>query len=257
MIVYKSPAELARMREAGRIVALALAAMKEQVKPGITTAELNAIAEEVVLQNGATPAFKGYPPNSPVPFPATVCISLNDELVHGIPGPRVLREGDIVSLDMGAIYQGYYGDAAVTLPVGKVDADAQRLLDVTRAALDAAIAQVRPGRRLWDMIRAVQEYVEENGFTVIREYQGHGIGPSLHEEPSIPNYLGEGRQRPRNVRLEPGMTLAIEPMVATGDWRTRVMPDQWTVVMADHGLSAHFEHSVAVTHNGPEILTLP
>jgi methionyl aminopeptidase len=256
MIVYKSAAELARMREAGRIVALALAAMKEQARPGVTTAELNAVAEEVIVGHNAVPAFKGYPPNSPHPFPASACISVNQELVHGIPGPRELRPGDIVSLDVGAIHQGYYGDAALTVAIGHIDRQTQRLLDVTRKALDRGIAEARRGRRLWDLIRAIQSYIEESGFTVIREYQGHGIGTSMHEEPSIPNFLGNGRQRPRNVRLEPGMALALEPMVATGSWQTRVMPDQWTVVMADGGLSAHFEHTVAVTENGPEILTL-
>jgi methionyl aminopeptidase len=257
MIVIKSRAEIARMREAGRIVALALEAMKEQAKPGVTTAELNMIAEEVISKHNAIPAFKGYPPNSPSPFPAAVCVSLNQELVHGIPGSREIRLGDVVSLDVGAVYQGYYGDAALTLAIGPVDRKTQSLLDVTRKALDLAIAQVRPGRRLWDLIRAIQTYVEQNGFTIIREYQGHGIGTSMHEEPSIPNFLGDGRMRPRNVRLEPGMVLAIEPMVAMGSWQTMVMPDQWTVVMADGGLSAHFEHSVAVTEDGPEILTLP
>jgi methionyl aminopeptidase len=257
MIVYKSPAELARMRQAGRIVALALEAMKERARPGTTTAELNAVAEAVIVRHGAVPAFKGYPPQSPHPFPAAVCISLNDELVHGIPGPRELRPGDIVSLDVGAIYQGYYGDAALTLPIGQVGRKTERLLDVTRKALDLAIVQAKPGRRLWDLIRAIQSYVEQNGLSVIREYQGHGIGTAMHEEPSIPNFLGDGRQRPPNVRLEPGMTLAIEPMVAMGSWQTRVMPDQWTVVMVDGELSAHFEHTVAVTENGPEVLTVP
>jgi methionyl aminopeptidase len=257
MISIKSRAELARMREAGRIVALALQAMKEQAKPGITTAELNLVAEEVIRKHNAIPAFKGYPPDVSFPFPATVCVSLNQELVHGIPGPREVRLGDIVSLDVGAVYQGYYGDAAVTIAVGPVDREVQRLLDVTRQSLDSAIAQVRPGRRLWDVIQAVQTYVEQNGFTVIRQYQGHGIGTSMHEEPNIPNFLGDNRMRPRNVRLEPGMTLAIEPMVAMGSWETFVMPDQWTVVMADGELSAHFEHTVAVTENGAEILTLP
>lgn len=245
------------MRKAGQIVAEALMAMAEHVAPGVTTAELDAIAAEVIAKSGAEPSFKGVPANAEgVPdFPATITVCVNEEIVHGIPGPRRLREGDIVSLDVGAIYQGYHGDAAVTVPVGEINGEAQRLLEVTRASLYAGIEHVRPGGRLWDVIRAIQAMVESNGFNVIREYQGHGIGRAMHEPPSVPNYLNHSGPRPRNYRLRPGMTLALEPMVVAGDWHTEVMADGWTVVTADRSLSAHFEHTVAVTENGPEILT--
>jgi len=250
MIVLKSPAELARMRQAGRIVAEVLEAIREHARPGVTTGELNDLAHEIITRRDAVPSFKGYKG-----YPASICTSINEEVVHGIPGPRVLREGDILSVDVGAIYQGYHGDAAITLGIGTISEEAQHLMAVTRGALEAGIQQVRPGGRLWDVICAIQGYAESNGFQVVREYQGHGVGTRMHEEPSIPNYLGEGPARPRNVRLRVGMTLALEPMVVAGDWRTRVLEDGWTVVTADGKLSAHFEHTVAVTENGPEILT--
>lgn len=258
IIVLKSPDELARMRQAGRIVATVLEVMREAVRPGVTTGELNALAEEIIRDHGATPSFLHYP--SPVqdgpPFPASICCSVNEELVHGIPGSRVLKEGDIVTIDVGAIYRSYHGDAAVTLPVGEISSEARRLLQVTEAALYAGIDQVRPGNRLWDVIRTIQTYVEDRGYNVVRGFQGHGIGMEMHEEPSIPNFLAEsGSERPRNVRLQPGMTLAIEPMVVAGRWEARVLDDKWTVVPVDGKLTAHFEHTVAVTDTGVEILT--
>lgn len=250
MVVLKSPQELARMRQAGRIVALVLIEMQERVRPGITTAELDSIAAKIIAQHQAVPSFKGYHG-----FPASICTSVNNQVVHGIPGPRVLREGDIISIDVGAIYQGYHGDAAITLPVGKISPEAQRLLDVTRESLYFGLALVRPENRLWDVISAIQQYVEQRGYNVVREYQGHGIGRNMHEEPSIPNFLSNNGPRPKNVRLKPGITLAVEPMVVAGTWRTRVLEDGWTVVTEDGALAAHFEHTVAVTPDGHEILT--
>lgn len=256
-VTLKSARELALMRKAGQIVVEALAAMTERVAPGVTTAELDAIAAEVIAKHGAIPSFKGVPANKDgvSHFPATITASVNEEIVHGIPGPRRLREGDIISLDVGAIYQGYHGDAAVTVPVGKINGDTQRLLKITEVSLYAGIEQVRPGGRLWDVIRAIQTTIEFNGFGVIREYQGHGIGRSMWEPPSVPNFLAYGGPMPENYRLRPGMTFALEPMVAAGDWRTEVLSDGWTVITADRSLSAHFEHTIAVTDNGPEILT--
>ncbi|MFQ6057759.1 MAG: type I methionyl aminopeptidase [Anaerolineae bacterium] len=250
MIILKSPWELARMRQAGQIVAKVLAALREEIRPGVTTAHLDALAYQIIAEHKAIPSFKGYRG-----FPASLCASINEEVVHGIPGPRTLEEGDIISLDVGAIYQGYHGDAAITVGVGRISQEAARLLEVTVGALEAGIAQARPGHRLWDVIRAIQGYVEERGFNVVREYQGHGIGREMHEEPSIPNFLGDADQRPRNVRLRPGMTFALEPMVVAGDWPTRVLGNKWTVVTKDRRLSAHFEHTIAVTEDGPEILT--
>ena len=256
-VTLKSPRELDLMRKAGQIVAEALATMAEHVAPGVTTAELDAMAAEVIARHDAIPSFRGVPANKVgVPaFPAAITACVNEEIVHGIPGPRRLREGDIVSLDVGAIYQGYHGDAALTVSVGRINGEAQRLMEVTRAALYAGIEQARPGGRLWDIIRAIQAMVESNGYNVIREYQGHGIGQSMHEAPSVPNFLGNGSRKPRNYRLRPGMTIALEPMVVAGDWHTEVLSDGWTVVTADRSLSAHFEHTIVVTDNGPEILT--
>lgn len=245
------------MRKAGQIVAEALMAMAEAVAPDVTTAELDAIASDIVASHGAIPSFKGVPATTEgaPEFPAAITACINEEIVHGIPGPRRLREGDIVSLDVGAIYQGYHGDAAITVPVGNINGQTQTLLDVTKAALEAGIRQAHPGARLWDVIRAIQNTVESNGYAVIREYQGHGIGRSMHEPPSVPNYLGYGRKSPKNYQLRPGMTMALEPMVVAGDWQTSVLADGWTIVAADGSLSAHFEHTIAVTENGPEILT--
>ncbi len=257
MIVLKSRNELARMREAGRIVAWVHQALKEKIAPGVTTAELDELAEQIIRQHNAIPSFLGYPYSGNNNFPASICASINEEIVHGIPSrKRVLKEGDIISIDVGTIYRGWQGDAAFTVGVGQISPEAQRLIDVTDHSLVRAIEQCQPGNRLWDVMGAVQRHVEAAGFNVIREYQGHGIGHEMHEPPSIPNFLDKNhRRRPRNWLLKPGMTLAIEPMVCQGNWRTRTLADGWTVVTADGKLSAHSEHTVAITENGPEILT--
>lgn len=248
MISIKSDHELRLMREAGRIVAEVLARIEETVAPGMATAELDAIAKEVIVdKHGAIPSFKGYRG-----FPGRVCASVNEEIVHGIPGGRVLHDGDIVSIDVGVIYRGYHGDAAVTLPVGEVDAESRQLLDVTAESLQIGIEAALPGNWTSDMSRGIQEYVERQGFSVVREYTGHGIGSQMHEDPQIPNYWEPKMKR---TRLRSGMTFALEPMVNAGGWRTRVLDDNWTVVTADGTRSAHFEHTVAVTGNGPQILT--
>ncbi len=236
------------MREAGRIVARVLAALRERIRPGVTTIELDALAEDIIVTSGAVPSFKGYRG-----FPASLCVSINQEIVHGIPGQRVLEEGDIVSVDVGAIYRGYQGDAALTVGVGQISPQARRLMEVTAGCLAAGIGQCRPRRRLGDVSWAIQHYAESRGYAVIREYTGHGIGRDMHEEPQIPNF---GRRR-RGVLLKPGMTFALEPMVTIRDWHTRVLADKWTVVTADGQLAAHFEHTVAVTEGEPQILTLP
>ncbi len=255
-IERKSKEELALMRQAGRIVAEVLATMREKARPGVSTAELDAIAEEIITRHDAIPAFKGYPHNGVNDFPASICASINEEIVHGIPSPqRILREGDIISIDVGAIYRGFYGDAAVTLAIGDVDDETRRLLEVTEGALMAGIAHAREGNRLWHVIRAIQTHVEGEGFNVLREYQGHGIGRKMHEKPDIPNFLGTRGRRPKNYPLLSGMTLALEPMVVAGDWRTRVLEDGWTVVTADSQRSAHFEHTIAITNGESEILT--
>ncbi len=235
------------MREAGRITARALDAVSSAVRPGITTADLDAIAEDVIVKAGARPAFKGYHG-----FPATLCTSVNGEVVHGIPGDRVLREGEIVSVDCGAIVDGYYGDSARTFPVGQVSDEATRLLDVTRRSLEAGIARCRPGMRLYDVSAAVQEVAEAAGFSVVREYVGHGIGRSMHEDPQVPNYGKAGT----GPTLRTGMVLAIEPMINAGAADVRSLDDGWTVITVDGAMSAHFEHTVAVTENGPLVLTV-
>lgn len=247
MIIAKSPAEIEVMREAGRITARALDAVSSAVRPGITTADLDAIAEDVIVKAGARPAFKGYHG-----FPATLCTSVNGEVVHGIPGDRVLREGEIVSVDCGAIVDGYYGDSARTFPVGQVSDEATRLLDVTRRSLEAGIARCRPGMRLYDVSAAVQEVAEAAGFSVVREYVGHGIGRSMHEDPQVPNYGKAGT----GPTLRTGMVLAIEPMINAGAADVRSLDDGWTVITVDGAMSAHFEHTVAVTENGPLVLTV-
>lgn len=234
------------MREAGRITAVALRLVGEAVRPGATTRELDVIAESYIRSQGAEPAFKGYHG-----FPATLCTSPNDQVVHGIPGRTVLCEGDILSVDCGAIVDGYYGDAAVTFAVGAVSEEAERLLAVTAASLQAAIAECRPDRRLSDVSHAVQTVVEAAGFSVVREYVGHGIGRSMHEEPQVPNYGHPGK----GPQLKPGMVLAIEPMVNAGGHGVHGLDDGWTVVTDDGRPSAHFEHTVAVTEHGPLVLT--
>ena len=247
MIVCRSAAELERMREAGRLVGEVLTELTAAVAPGVSTAELDEIAERRIRQAGATPAFKGYHG-----YPATICASINDEVIHGIPsGRRVLAEGDIISIDVGAALDGYYGDSAVTLPVGQVSEQAATLLRVTEESLYKAIEQARPGKRVSDIGHAVQRHVEAFGFSVVREFVGHGIGQRMHEEPQVPNY-GEPGHGPR---LAEGMVLAIEPMVNAGKPAVKVLADGWTAVTRDGGLSAHFEHTVAVTADGPWILT--
>lgn len=249
MITLKSGHELALMREAGRVVAEVLAEVRETVAPGITTADLEAVADRIIVgKYQAIPSFKGYRG-----FPGMVCASVNEEIVHGIPRQRVLDEGDIVSVDVGVIYKGYHGDAAITVGVGQIDAESQRLIDVTAESLRMGIQAATAGNWTTDISKAIQTYVEAQGYSVVREYTGHGIGRQMHEDPQIPNYY-EPRLGGR-IRLRPGMTFALEPMVMIGDWRTRVLDDHWTVVTADGTLSAHFEHTVAVTKNGPEILT--
>ena len=244
------------MRQAGRIVAEVLVTMREMARPGVSTAELNAAAEEIITRYNAIAAFKGYPHNGKNDFPASICASINEEIVHGIPNPcRTLKDGDIISIDVGAIHKGFYGDAAITLAIGEVDEETRRLLEVAEGALMTGIAQARQGNRLWKVIRAIQSYVEQAGFNVLREYQGHGIGRSMHEEPGVPNFLGPRGKRPKNYPLMSGMTIALEPMVVAGDWRTKVLDDGWTVVTADGKRSAHFEHTIAITNGEPEILT--
>jgi methionyl aminopeptidase len=248
-VELKSAAEVATMREAGRVVATVLAALRQAVRPGTTTADLDALAAELTRKAGARPSFKGYRG-----YPATLCASINEEVVHGIPSrKRKLREGDIVGLDFGVIVEGYHGDAAITVPVGRVSPEADRLLEVTRRCLELAIEQARPGNRLHDIGAAVQGHAEGHGYSVVRDFVGHGIGRRLHEDPQVPNYgpAGEG------MRLRAGLVLAIEPMVNVGTWEVQVLDDDWTAVTADGKLSAHFEHTVAITEAGPQILTLP
>ena len=248
MIVRKSTGELEKMRTANALVADVLCELRSLVTPGITTEELDAVAEARVREAGAVPAFKGYQG-----YPATLCASTNDAIVHGIPSTRPLAEGDIVSLDMGVVMDGFYGDSAVTVGIGKISAEAETLLRVTREALDLAIEQARIGEHVSDLGHVVQRHVEANGFSIVREFVGHGIGTKLHEEPQIPNYGAPGR----GPQLLEGMVLAIEPMVNAGDAGMRVLDDGWTAVTRDGSLSAHFEHSVAVTREGPVILSRP
>lgn len=249
-IHVKSPAELERMREAGQINATVLATVKELLQPGVTTADLNTAAEDVLRKHGCISPFKGY---GHPPFPASITVSINQELVHGIPSKRrKLEAGDIVSIDCGTVFNGFVGDSAFTAGVREISPQAQELLDVTEGALQAAIEQMRPGNRTGDVSAAIQQYVEGRGFYVTREYTGHGVGRQMHEGPQVPNYGVPGRGLP----LRPGMTIALEPMVLAGTSATRVLSDQWTVVSADGSLTAHFEHSVAVTEGDPLVLTV-
>ncbi|MEO8260788.1 MAG: type I methionyl aminopeptidase [Acidobacteriota bacterium] len=247
MIVCRSKTELERMREAGRLVGEVLTELAAHVAPGVSTGDLDALAEARILKAGATPAFKGYHG-----YPAAICASINDEVIHGIPsGRRLLREGDIVSIDVGAALDGYFGDSAITLPVGQVSEEAATLLRVTEESLYKAIERVRPGGRVSDLGHAVQRHVEAYGFAVVREFVGHGIGQRMHEEPQVPNYGEPGR----GPRLTEGMVLAIEPMVNAGKAAVKMLADGWTAVTRDNRLSAHFEHTVAVTAGEPWILT--
>jgi methionyl aminopeptidase len=248
VIDIKTPAQITLMRQAGQVLVAAMRLCREQlVEPGISTLEIDQEVEALIRQSGAKPAFKGYRG-----FPATVCISINEEVVHGIPAAhRRLKEGDIVGLDFGAIVDGYYADAAITVPVGEIPPDVRRLLDVTREALELAIAAARPGKRLGDVSAAVQRHVDAAGFGVVRAFVGHGIGRELHEDPQIPNFGEPGK----GALLRPGMVLAIEPMVTMGHWEVRVLADRWTAVTEDGSLAAHFEHTVAITESGPDVLT--
>lgn len=246
MIILKSAREINYLRDAGRIVAETLQEVKKAAKPEVTTLELDQIAEEYIRHHGAVPSCKGYSG-----YPASICASVNEEVVHGIPGLKKLKNGDNVSVDITAAINGYHGDAAITIPVGEVDAEVQKLLDVTEQALYKGIEQARLGNRLSDISHAVQDYAESFGFGVVRDYVGHGIGRSMHEDPQVPNYGAPGR----GPRLKSGMTLAIEPMINMGTHEVRTLDDGWTVVTQDHKRSAHFEHTVAITPDGPEILT--
>ncbi len=240
------------MRQAGKIVAEILKILVENIKPGMKTKEIDIIAERELKKRGAESSFKGYHG-----YPATVCVSINDEIVHGIPGDRVFKEGDIVSLDFGAKFKGFHGDAAVTVPVGKVDPAAQRLIDTARESLEKGIAAAQAGAKLGDISAAIQDHAQSRGYSLVREYTGHGIGRKMHEDPQIPNSTEPpyGLQPGTGPVLKKGMALALEPMLNAGDWRTRVAEDQWTVLTADGSLSAHFEHTIAIDDNKPEVLT--
>ena len=245
-IGIKSERELIAMRKAGKVVAQVLAVLQTRITTGMKTLELNDIAEKEMRKLGAKPSFKGYHG-----FPASICVSINDEIVHGIPGERIINDGDIVSLDVGTIVDNYQGDGAVTVVVGLVNPAKEKLIAATRGALESGIAAARNGGHLGDISAAIQQYAEARGFGVIREYTGHGIGRAMHEEPLIPNFGQTGS----GPELKAGMTLALEPMLTTGDWHTTVGPDNWVVITADHSLAAHFEHTIAITRGQPEILT--
>jgi methionyl aminopeptidase len=247
MTVIKSPQEVAIMRQAGRIVAIILQRLREEIRPGIKTCQLDSVAVSELQKYKAKASFKGYRG-----FPAHICVSVNDEIVHGIPGERRLNEGDIVSLDFGAIVNGFHGDAAITVGVGRISSKAQELLVATEGALMDGIKAAHCGAHLGDVSAAIQGYVEARGFSVIREYSGHGVGRDLHEDPLVPNFGSRGE----GPLLREGMTLALEPMVTTGDWRTRLAENQWTVLTRDGSLSAHFEHTIAISQGEPEVLTL-
>lgn len=250
--MLKRPEEIEIMRVANHIVAEVLAAMQEAVRPGVTTGELDRIAEEMTRARGGVPAFKGYEVGGRV-YPASLCASINEEVVHGIPSPsRVLREGDIVGCDFGVCYKGFYGDAAVTIPVGTVDENTQDLMRTTREALEAGIEAARPGRRIGDVSSAIQTHAESRNFTVVRDFVGHGIGRRLHEEPQVPNF----GHADRGIRLREGMVLAIEPMLNAGGPEVEVKEDGWTAITCDGSLSAHFEHSVAIVEQGPVVLSV-
>jgi methionyl aminopeptidase len=248
--VKRSADDLAKMRRAGRVVAEMHARIREAIRPGVTTAELDRVGRDVIERRGARSNFLGY---GHPPFPGVICASPNDVIVHGIPGPYRLEEGDLISIDCGAIVDGWHGDAAFTAGVGAISADAQRLIEATEASLDAGIAAMQPGGRLSDIGAAVQAVAEGAGFEVVKEYTGHGIGLAMHEEPDVPNWGRPGRGR----KLAPGQTYAVEPMVCAGSARTRLLDDHWTVVTADGSLAAHTEHTIAITDHGPEVLTRP
>jgi methionyl aminopeptidase len=247
--LIKTEVEINKMRKAGRVNALVLEEIKFMIKPGITTKELDTAAETIIRDHGGIPTFKGYP--GPYPYPATLTISINEELVHGIPSGRILEEGDIVSVDCGTTLDGYIGDSAFTLGVGEIGKEKKRLIQVTEQSLYKGIEQMLPGKHVGDVSAAIQNHVESHGFHVPRKYTGHGVGKNMHEPPQVPNYGVPGQ----GLLLREGMTIALEPMVLVGTPKTRVLSDQWTVISADHSLTAHYEHTVAVTKNGPLILT--
>ena len=252
-IRYYSKTEIAGIRRAGQVVMAILEELRQAVRPGVTTAALDALAVRALKRHGATSNFKGYAPVRGIrPFPGVICASVNGAIVHGIPGSYALREGDIISLDFGAVVDGWHGDSAITVPVGAISAEAQRLLDVTQEALWRGIAAARGGARVMDISRAIQTYVEGEGFSLVRQYTGHGIGRALHEEPTVLNYIDP---RSANPLLRPGMVMCIEPMVSAGKPTTRELADRWTVVTADGSLAAHFEHTVAITAGEPDVLT--
>jgi methionyl aminopeptidase len=256
MIVRKSPVELEKMRKAGLLVYRILSELSAMVKEGVTTLELEHAAEKMMKDAGAKPAFKGYyVPAAGTKYQFVLCTSVNEQVIHGLPSAkRVLVPGDILSIDTGLSLDGYFGDSAVTVPVGEISEEAKRLLAVTKESLELAITQAQPGNRLFDISGTVEQHVVKNGFTVVREFVGHGIGTKLHEEPQVPNYVDP---RADNPRLKPGMVLAIEPMVNAGRAETKVLADRWTAVSVDKSNSAHFEHTVAITENGPWVLTRP
>ena len=247
MIIYKNHKEIEVMRKSNQIVAQILSELRERVKPGVKTIELDEYAEKRTMELGAKPAFKGYRG-----YPASLCTSVNEEIVHGIPSSRTLKEGDIIGMDFGVVYDGLYGDAAITVPVGEISSEAEMLIETVKMSLKKAIEQVRVGNRISDISSAVQKHVESKGFSVIRTFVGHGIGFSLHEEPQVPNFGSPGH----GPKIRPGMVLAIEPMIAAGDWDVEILEDNWTAVTRDRSLSAHYENTVAVTENGPEILSV-
>jgi len=250
-IRVKTRREIDAMRESSRHVAEVLLELRELAKPGITTGELDVHARKAIRKRGVESSFLGYGPHGLPPYPGVLCVSVNDEVVHGIPGPRELSEGDVVSLDFGVACEGYHGDSAVTLTLGSVPAEVQKLVDVTREALDRGIEQMIPGHRLSDIGHAVQLRAESAGFSVVRQFVGHGIGREMHEPPQIPNYGPAGR----GPRLRPGMVFAIEPMITAGSPEVEILEDEWTAVTSDGSLAAHFEHTILVTENGPEVLT--
>jgi methionyl aminopeptidase len=256
VVTRKSPAEIEKMRRAGRLVAEVLALVESELRPGITTAELDRAAEDHIRASGGVPSFRGYLGGGrygrgPHAFPGSLCISIDDEVVHGIPGERRIREGELVSVDAGAIVDGWHGDAARTFVVGEVAEDARRLVDATRLALMAGIAAARPGAWIGDISEAVQLIADDAGFGIVRQYVGHGIGTAMHQDPQVPNFRSGGR----GLRIEPGLCLAIEPMFTLGSYEVETRPDGWTVATRDRSLAAHFEHTIAITATGPEILT--
>ncbi len=250
MVELKSERELERMRAAGRLVAEALGQLRDLARPGVRTRELEASFDELLRERGAEPAFKGYRG-----YPGSICTSVNEEVVHGIPGARRLAEGDLLSLDVGVRLDGYYGDAALTVPVARVGRAARRLLATGKRALEAAIVEMQPGRRLRDVSAAIERTAEREGFSVVRQFVGHGIGRRMHEDPQVPNFVDDGSEFELDLVLRPGLVLALEPMVNAGAWEVEILGDGWTVVTKDRRLSVHFEHTVAVTENGPQVLT--